>query len=285
MPLNSSPARARLSPPTVAKRLSVAKQVFRSAVRWGWLQKSPFDGLRPGSQANPARAFYVDQPTTSEVLAACPSQEWRVVVALCRYAGLRCPSEVGALTWADVNWEKGRLTVRAKKTEHHVAIMPSGWCRSAPSCGLSSARRSIWPCLVPPGSPPWPLGRRSTSALICGGSSRRRAIKPGPGCFRTCGRRVPRTGWRSTRPMSSPSGSDTPRRWLRPTTSRPGSITSKMSWQGAGPGNPPAQIPAHQQRRSQRSTFPQGLAAIRTKRQNPLQPLGLQRVLRELGRS
>ena len=41
--------------------------------------------------------------------------------ALARYAGLRCPSEVGALTWADVNWEKGRLTVRSKKAEHHGA--------------------------------------------------------------------------------------------------------------------------------------------------------------------
>ena len=38
---------------------------------------------------------------------------------LCRYAGLRCPSEVGVITWADVNWEKGRLTVLSKKTEHH----------------------------------------------------------------------------------------------------------------------------------------------------------------------
>jgi len=53
--------------------------------------------------------------------AACPSQDWRIVVALARYAGLRCASEVGALTWADVNWEKGRLTVRSKKTEHHGA--------------------------------------------------------------------------------------------------------------------------------------------------------------------
>jgi hypothetical protein len=44
-------------------------------------------------------------------------------------AGLRCPSEVGALTWGSINWEKGRLTVLAKKTEHHggdhaVRIVP-----------------------------------------------------------------------------------------------------------------------------------------------------------------
>ncbi len=109
----------RLSPPTVAKRVAVAKQLFRRAVRWGWLEQSPFDGLRLGSQVNPARSFYVDQRTIAAVLDACPSAEWRAIVGLSRYAGLRCPSEVGALTWADVNWEKGRLTVRSSKTEHH----------------------------------------------------------------------------------------------------------------------------------------------------------------------
>lgn len=56
-----------------------------------------------------------------DVLDACPSVGWKVVVGLCRFAGLRCPSEVGSVTWADVNWEKGRLTVRSQKTEHHGA--------------------------------------------------------------------------------------------------------------------------------------------------------------------
>jgi integrase len=109
----------RLSPPTVAKRVSVAKQVFRTAVRWGWISKSPFDGLRPGSQANPARARYVPLETIQTVLDACPSLEWQLLIALARYAGLRCPSEFIGLTWGDVNWEKGRLTVRSTKTEHH----------------------------------------------------------------------------------------------------------------------------------------------------------------------
>ena len=109
----------RLAPPTVAKRVSVAKQVFRAAVRWEWITKSPFDALRPGSQANPARARYIPLETIRDVLDACPSVEWRLVVGLTRYAGLRCPTEVGELTWGDINWEKGRLTVRSTKTEHH----------------------------------------------------------------------------------------------------------------------------------------------------------------------
>ena len=109
----------RLSPATIAKRVSVVKQMFRCAVRWGWIEKSPFDGLRPGSQANPARARYVPVETIRDVLDQCPSVEWKLVVGLARYAGLRCPSEIGAVTCDHVNWEKGRLTVLAKKTEHH----------------------------------------------------------------------------------------------------------------------------------------------------------------------
>jgi integrase len=111
----------RLAPPSVAKRVSVAKQVFRCAVRWGWIEKSPFEALRPGSQANPARARYIPLTTIRDVLDACPSIEWKLVVGLARLAGLRCPTEIGELTWADVNWEKRRLMVRAKKTEHHGA--------------------------------------------------------------------------------------------------------------------------------------------------------------------
>ena len=35
------------------------------------------------------------------VLAACPNPEWRVIVALGGYGGLRCPSETLTLKWAD----------------------------------------------------------------------------------------------------------------------------------------------------------------------------------------
>ena len=75
-----------------------------------------------GSQANPARSHYVGLEVMNNVLEACPSVEWKLVVALCRLAGLRCPSEIGALTWADVDWQNdGRLIVRSGKTEGHGA--------------------------------------------------------------------------------------------------------------------------------------------------------------------
>jgi integrase len=112
----------RLAPATVAKRVHVARCLFGRAVRWEWLTKNPFGILRAGSQANPARSHYVGLEVMNNVLESCPSVEWKLVVALCRLAGLRCPSEVGALTWADVDWQNdGRLIVRSGKTEGHGA--------------------------------------------------------------------------------------------------------------------------------------------------------------------
>ena len=118
----------RLAPATVAKRVHVARAIFKRAVRWGLIPSNPFAELRAGSQSNPDRAFYVDAATVEAVLAACPDAEWRAIVGLSRFAGLRCPSEIVALRWVDVNWERGRLTVRSPKTAGHeghaVRVVP-----------------------------------------------------------------------------------------------------------------------------------------------------------------
>ena len=46
-------------------------------------------------------------------------------MALSRFARLRCPSEIVALRWGDVNWERGRLTVRSPKpARHDVRVVP-----------------------------------------------------------------------------------------------------------------------------------------------------------------
>lgn len=126
--IDGKPTIKRLAPATLAKRVRVAKAVFRRAVKWGLIPSSPFADLRAGSQSNPERAHYVDADTIRAVLAACPDDEWRAIVALSRYAGLRCPSEIVALRWGDVNWERGRLTVRSPKTAGHeghaVRVVP-----------------------------------------------------------------------------------------------------------------------------------------------------------------
>ena len=113
---------------TVAKRVRMAKAIFAKAVRWGMIVSSPFADLKTGSQSNPDRAFYVAPETVEAVLAECPDDQWRGIIALCRYAGLRCPSELLPLRWGDVNWERGLLTVHSPKTEGHeghaVRVVP-----------------------------------------------------------------------------------------------------------------------------------------------------------------
>ncbi len=108
-----------LAPATQAKRLKVARALFACAVRWELLTRSPFAQLRAGSQANPERSFYVPVAAIEAVLNECPSDEWRAIIALSRFAGLRCPSEVGLLRWADIHWDKGTMTVRSPKTAGH----------------------------------------------------------------------------------------------------------------------------------------------------------------------
>ncbi|MCI0363314.1 MAG: tyrosine-type recombinase/integrase [Phycisphaerales bacterium] len=108
-----------LAPATVSKRVRVAKAIFHKALKWGLIASNPFADLRAGSQSNPDREFYVEPATIKAILTACPDDEWRAIIALVRYAGLRCPSEVVGLRWGDVNWERGRLTVRSPKTARH----------------------------------------------------------------------------------------------------------------------------------------------------------------------
>jgi integrase len=53
------------------------------------------------------------------VIDAAPNQDWRMVLTLCRHAGLRCPSEVLSLRWQDIQWDNKVMKVSSPKTEQH----------------------------------------------------------------------------------------------------------------------------------------------------------------------
>jgi len=63
---------------------------------------------------------FVTLEETQQLIDAAPDADWRCIVALARYGGLRTPSETLAFRWTDINWEKGELLVRSPKTEHHA---------------------------------------------------------------------------------------------------------------------------------------------------------------------
>ena len=118
----------RLATATVACSISRAKSVFRWAVKRGLVACDPFADVKSGSYRNKSKEFYVPMEWYEKLLDACPDQTWRTIIALCRIGGLRCPSEVQAMRWEDVNWDTGRVMVRSPKTErlegHESRVIP-----------------------------------------------------------------------------------------------------------------------------------------------------------------
>lgn len=53
-------------------------------------------------------------------MEAAPDAEWRAIIALSRFAGLRCPSETLSLKREYVDWDRQRITVVSPKTAHHA---------------------------------------------------------------------------------------------------------------------------------------------------------------------
>lgn len=126
---NSKAGGQGLSDNTVRHRCGVARQFFRDAVRRKLIDESPFAEMRGVVVcSNRSRDYFITWHEALEVLKACPDAQCRLLFALSRYGGLRCPSEHLALTWGDIDWQRGRITVRSSKTEHHegkgIRVMP-----------------------------------------------------------------------------------------------------------------------------------------------------------------
>ncbi len=113
-----TPARG-LAVATANKHAKIIKKLFAQAVRSRLISENPAADQKIGMEVNRARDFYVDQTLASRVLNQCRKDgetEWALIFGLCRFAGFRCPTEVLALTWSDVDWECHRLRIDSVKT-------------------------------------------------------------------------------------------------------------------------------------------------------------------------
>ncbi len=101
---------------TTRRAIAIARQFFRAAVRDNLAAVNAFDGLSASVRGNADRMRFIKRQDIERVIEACPSIEWKLIFALARYGGLRCPSEVLALKWSDVDWENERVRVPSPKT-------------------------------------------------------------------------------------------------------------------------------------------------------------------------
>jgi len=108
-----------LGPNTARRIAGRAKQFFKFAVRRTLIAENPFSDLKSAVHANAERFVFVSREDSQKVIDACPDAQWRLLFALSRYGGLRCPSEHLALKWDDVDWQNGRIRARSPKAEHH----------------------------------------------------------------------------------------------------------------------------------------------------------------------
>ena len=108
-----------LKPSTVYKRIQHVIAFFHILVEEGAVTKNPFAKLAKKPAVDDARNKYVDEETILKIMEYAPSAEWRLIIALWRFAGLRAASEVLMLKWEDVLWDQKVIMVSSPKTEHH----------------------------------------------------------------------------------------------------------------------------------------------------------------------
>jgi integrase len=104
---------------TAQKECQIAAQFFRHAFRKEMIPRNPFEGVSVGTSTNDERLIFLAKNVITKVIDTCPDRQWRTVVALARYGGLRCSSEVALLKWSDIHWDTERFMVTSPKTKRY----------------------------------------------------------------------------------------------------------------------------------------------------------------------
>ena len=123
--LSFHPRGERMTEASVCIHVRSAKTMFNHAVKDDLILFNPFDCLK-GSAPEPDKDWkYVSLEELDKLLDICPNMGWKMLIALCRLAGLR-RGEALALLWSDTNWAEHYFTVIAEKTGRRrvVPVVP-----------------------------------------------------------------------------------------------------------------------------------------------------------------
>ena len=168
---------------TANKWTRYAREFFTAAFNRGIITINPFAHIKGlAVVGDQSRRVFIPLDEIEKVMEVIPCPQFRLIVALARFGGLRCPSEVLALTWSDVNWEKDRLIVRASKTPRDADLQRTttlsrsrlGHCQGRGAQG----HHTLPECERQPQNATRPLDRASRARTV-GQTVPEHACKPG----------------------------------------------------------------------------------------------------------
>lgn len=107
--------RTSLSEATVRRRTGQARQFFNYAIKAKLIESNPFAELAATVHGNDERKFQVTREMAQRMLDNAPGAEWRAIIALARFGGLRAPSEIMHLKWEDIDFANRRMMIFSPK--------------------------------------------------------------------------------------------------------------------------------------------------------------------------
>lgn len=107
------------SPSTLGKHIEGAKLFFTAAVDDAIRSDNPFAKVKGSKAVNEDRVRFISQADITKCIEATPDKQWKLIIALSRFGGLRTPSEHVRLRWEDILWDQNKIVVHSPKTEHH----------------------------------------------------------------------------------------------------------------------------------------------------------------------
>lgn len=108
-----------LSPASRNRELAILKKLMRRALEWGYVERNPASEVKllPIGRKKPRPYRQDELAKLREIL----EPRHRAIMEVYRRTGLRC-GELTDLTWADLAWDRGTLTVRDPKNHEDREI-------------------------------------------------------------------------------------------------------------------------------------------------------------------
>lgn len=103
---------------TTRKRCAQGSTFFRWMIKRKFVPLNAFDDVPKAVGTAIGDKQDIGSDVIELVMREAPTLEWKALIVLGRWGGLRVPSEAFAMRWEDINWQLSRFIVNSPKTVH-----------------------------------------------------------------------------------------------------------------------------------------------------------------------